>query len=1017
MGCPQVMYRILQSVMLVALLTVPLAPLGSTVRAAEPVDFNRDVRPILAENCFKCHGFDDQARKGGLRLDTADGATKKSDSDHSAVVPGNPDASELVARLIASDAAERMPPPETGRVLKPAQIETLRRWIAEGAKYARHWSFEPPRKPPLPKVKNFGWAQQDLDRYLLSRLEREGLAPNTRADKATLARRAALDIIGIPPDSKTLAAFLEDDSPLAFERYVDALLASPHFGERWARHWLDLGRYADTKGYEKDLSRTLWRWRDWVIDAFNADMPYDQFTREQLAGDLLPGATRDQSLATGFHRNTMVNDEGGTDDEEFRVAAVKDRVDTTMQVWMGLTMGCAKCHSHKYDPISHSEYYRFYAFFNQTEDADRYDEEPKLLTPTRDEERRTQQLKDQLAAAELKLVTPTPEVESALAAWEADALASLTWQVLKPTAMLATSGSTLELKDDGSVLAKGEPPTREAYVLRFNAPAGRLNGLRLEVLPDPANPKGGVGRSKDDGNFVLSGIRLAARGADGKQFDIPLVSAEADFSQQGYPVESVLNNSDPKKKGWAISPKRKENHAAIFGTEPRDLGTDVELTVTLSHEFEFSFPGFAIGRFRLGITAGPASLASIIQTPVDKRSDEQKKTLFTWFANNGPATRPLRDEIAQLKDSIAAIKPVSTPVLRELPEAKRRVTKIQKRGNFLEPGDEVQPATIAVLHPFPQDAPLSRLGVAQWLMSRENPLTARVAANRVWSHLFGRGLVETEEDFGASGAPPLHPELLDWLAVEFMEQGWSFKKLIRTIVLSATYQQSSRVTPDLLARDRDNRLLARGPRFRLEAEMIRDQALAASGLLGRQIGGPSVFPWQPAGLWKSTYNNTKWETSPGDDRHRRGLYTFIKRTTPYPQMVTFDGTSRETCTIRRVRTNTPLQALTVMNDPVFVECAQSLARKMDNAGPELDLQLVAGLKAALLRDPRPAEIAALRGLYQERLKAARQDLDAARRLATEPLGPLPESSDPAHLAALTAVANVILNLDEFLTKG
>ncbi|MCY2966389.1 MAG: PSD1 and planctomycete cytochrome C domain-containing protein, partial [Planctomycetota bacterium] len=953
----------------------------------------------------------------GLRLDTADGATKKSDSGQPAVVPGSPDASELVARLIATDAAERMPPPETGRVLKPAQIETLRRWIAEGAKYARHWSFEPPRKQPLPKVQNFVWAQQELDRYVLGRLEREGLGPNTRADKATLARRAALDIIGIPPDSKTLATFLQDESPLAFERYVDTLLASPHFGERWARHWLDLGRYADTKGYEKDLSRTLWRWRDWVIDAFNADMPYDQCTREQLAGALLPGATRDQFLATGFHRNTMVNDEGGTDDEEFRVAAVKDRVDTTIQVWMGLTMGCAKCHSHKYDPISHSEYYQFYAFFNQTEDADRYDEEPKLLTPTRDEERRTQQLKEQLAAAELKLVTPTPEVESALAAWEAEALASLTWQVLKPTAMLATSGSTLELKDDGSVLAKGDPPTREAYVLRFNAPAGRLNGLRLEVLPDPANPKGGAGRSRDDGNFVLSGIRLAARGADGKQFDIPLVSAEADFSQQGYPVESVLNNSDPKKKGWAISPKLKENHAAIFGTEPRDFATDVELTVTLSHEFEFSFPGFAIGRFRLGITAGPASLASILQTPVDKRSDEQKKTLLTWFANNGPATRPLRDEIAQLKDSIAAIKPVSTPVLRELPEAKRRVTKIQKRGNFLEPGEEVLPATIAVLHPFPQDVPLNRLGVAQWLMSRENPLTARVAANRIWSHLFGRGLVETEEDFGASGTPPPHPELLDWLAVEFREQGWSFKKLIRTIVLSATYQQSSRVTPDLLARDRDNRLLARGPRFRLEAEMIRDQALAASGLLGTQIGRQSVFPWQPAVLWTSTYNNTKWETSPGDDRHRRGLYTFIKRTTPYPQMVTFDGTSRETCTIRRVRTNTPLQALTVMNDPVFVECAQSLARKMADAGPELDLQLVAGLKAALLRDPRPAEIAALRGLYHERLKAAKQDLDAARRLATEPLGPLPESSDPAHLAALTAVANVILNLDEFLTKG
>lgn len=988
-----------------------------TASAAEPIDFNRDVRPILAENCFKCHGFDDQARKAGLRLDQADGALKPADSGLPAIIAGKPEESELIARLVATDPAERMPPPETGRVLKPEQIETLREWIAQGGRYARHWSFEPPAKQPLPAVQHANWPQRDFDRYILARIEAAGLTPNPRAEKSTLARRAALDIIGIPPEPQTLAAYLSDDSPGAFERYVDALLASPHFGERWARHWLDLGRYADTKGYEKDLARTLWRWRDWVIDAFNADMPFDQFTREQLAGDLLPGATREQILATGFHRNTMVNDEGGTDDEEFRVAAVKDRVDTTMQVWMGLTMGCAKCHSHKYDPISTTEYYRFYAFFNQTEDADRFDEEPKLLTPTVAQEQEMSRLNDALAAAELKLQTPTPELEAALAAWEPEALAQLTWQVLKPDAMLATSGSRLELKDDQSVLAKGDPPAKEAYVLRYSPFAGRINGLRLEVLPDPANPRGGAGRSRDDGNFVLSGLRLAARTPDGRQFDIPLVSAEADFSQEGYPVESVLNNPDPKKKGWAISPKLKDPHTAIFGTELRDLPPDSELTVTLAHDFEYSFPGFAIGRFRIAVTGGPASLASILKTPADQRTEAQKKTLYAWFAQNGPATRPIRDEIARLKDAVAAIKPVSTPILRELPADKRRVTKIQKRGNFLEPGDVVEPATLGILHPFPQGAPLNRLGVSQWLTSRENPLTARVTANRVWSHLFGRGLVETEEDFGASGVPPTQPEVLDWLAVDFMEQGWSFKKLIRTIVLSATYQQSSRVTPELLDRDRDNRLFARGPRFRLEAEMIRDQALGVSGLLSRKIGGPSVFPWQPAGLWKSTYNNTKWETSPGEDRHRRGLYTFIKRTTPYPQMVTFDGTSRETCTIRRVRTNTPLQALTVLNDPVFVECAQALARRMFAASNRVEQQLAHGLRSALLREPRPAELQALQELYNERLAAAQSDLEAARRLATDPLGPLPDGADPASLAALTAVANVILNLDEFLTKG
>ncbi|HND52702.1 MAG TPA: DUF1553 domain-containing protein, partial [Pirellulaceae bacterium] len=704
-------------------------------------------------------------------------------------------------------------------------------------------------------------------------------------------------------------------------------------------------------------------------------------------------------------------------DEEFRVAAVKDRVDTTMQVWMGLTMGCAKCHSHKYDPLTTTDYYRLYAFFNQTEDADRSDEQPKLAMPTADEQRLTTQLQEQLAAAELKLKTPTPELDAAQAAWESEALGQLTWTVLKPTTMLAASGSSLELKDDGSVLAKGDPPSKEAYIVRTAAPTGTFSGLRLEVLPDPANPRGGVGRSRDDGNFVLSTLRIAARTPDGKQFDLPLVSADADFAQETYPVTSVLNNTDPKKKGWAVSPKLREPHTAVFAVSARDLPAGSELTITLNHDFEFSFPGFAIGRFRLAATSGPAAVGAILAVAPEKRTEEQKKTLRDYFLASGPATKPLRDEIAKLKEQLAAIKPVEIPIMRELPEAKRRVTKIHKRGNFLEPGDEVRPATPGVFPPLPTDAPLNRLGVAQWLTSRDNPITARVAVNRWWSHLFGRGLVDTEEDFGASGQPPSHPELLDWLAVDLMDGGWSMKRSLKTIVMSATYRQSSRVTPALYERDRDNRLLARGPRFRLEAEQIRDQALSVSGLLGRKIGGPSVFPYQPDGLWKSTYSNAKWLTSPGDDKHRRGIYTFIKRTTPYPQMVTFDGTSRETCTIRRVRTNTPLQALTTLNDPVFVECAQALARRMAAAGGDVDQQLAAGVRTALLREARPEEIAALRQLYDLRVAAAKSDPAAATKFATEPLGAAPAGVDVAQLAALTAAANVILNLDEFVTKG
>jgi hypothetical protein len=591
------------------------------------------------------------------------------------------------------------------------------------------------------------------------------------------------------------------------------------------------------------------------------------------------------------------------------------------------------------------------------------------------------------------------------------------WNVLKPATMLASSGSSLELKEDGSVLAKGDPPTKELYVLKFPATLEQVAGLRLEAIPDPANPRGGVGRSRNDGNFVLSGIRLAASTPDGKQFDVPFVKAEADFSQEKHDVASVLDNKEKTKKGWAVSPKQRDEHAAVFSCNPRDIPSGTELTVTLEHEFENPNPGFSLGRFRIAVTAGPAAIGSILAIAPDKRTPEQQKELYTWFTAHGPTLKPLRDEIGKLKNQLAVIKPAETPIMRELPEAKRRVTKIHKRGAFLDPGDEVQPVTLNAFHPFPADAPKNRLGVAQWLTSRENPLTARVAANRVWSHLFGRGLVETEEDFGASGTPPTHPELLDWLAVEFMDNGWSHKKLIKTIVTSATYRQSSRVTPELAERDASNKLLARGPRFRLEAEMLRDQALAVSGLLGRKIGGPSVFPYQPAGLWKSTYNTTKWQTSDGEDRHRRGIYTFIKRTTPYPQMVTFDGTSRETCTIRRIRTNTPLQALTTLNDPVFVECAQSLARKMAASGSQVNDQIAHGLRTALVREPKPEEIAALAELYAASLADAKADPEAALKLATNPLGPLPEGTDTAHLAALTTVANVILNLDEFLTKG
>ncbi len=763
---------------------------GARSTLAKPVKFTRDVRPILARHCFACHGPDENQRKAKLRLDRKEGAFGGRDGARP-FTPGSVDDSEALRRIHAQDPTEQMPPGGKDKRLSAEQIGLLEQWVRQGAVWESHWAFEQPVRAPLPAVHDPHWPRNPIDEFVLARLEREGLRPSPEADRATLARRVSLDLTGLPPTLEMADQFLQDTAPDAYERLVDRLLQAPAYGERWARMWLDLARYADSKGYEKDLTRTIWRYRDWVIDAFNADLPYDRFTTLQLAGDLLPGSSPDQLLATALHRNTLTNDEGGTDDEEFRVAAVKDRVDTTVQVWMGLTMGCAKCHSHKYDPISQHEYYQFYAFFNQTADNDRYDDSPAEPLPSAGQQSRIDKLRDRIKAIESGLLTPPTE------------------------------------------------------------------------------------------------------------------------------------------------------------------------------------------------------------------------------------TQARRAELARLKAEVDAILASSrTPICRELPADKKRITRVHRRGNFLDQGEPVDAATPAFFPPLPKDAPRNRLGVARWLIAPENPLTARVAVNRHWAQFFGRGLVETQEDFGAQGQPPSHPELLDWLACEFRDGGWSLKRLCRLIVTSATYRQSSRITPELIRKDRDNRLLARGPRFRLEAEMIRDSTLQTAGLLSPKMHGPSVMPHQPDGIWRSTYNTDRWVLSPGEDHHRRGLYTFIKRTSPYPALTTFDAPSREVCTVRRISTNTPLQALVTLNDPAYVEAAQALARRLlREAGPAVSDRVRLGLRLALIRDPAAREVDALAALYQRRLTFYRDHRAEAPKLATVPLGPLPEGWDAAEAAALTAVANVILNLDEFLTRS
>ena len=769
-----------------------------------PVDYVREVRPILAKNCFACHGADEAQRGGKLRLDRRDDALKTLKSGAVAVVPGAPDESELIARVIEEDESLRMPPKKSGARLSPAEVETLRRWVREDARYAEHWALLPPEARPLPAVLDGRWPRNGIDDWVLARLEKEGLAPAPQADGFTLLRRVSIDLRGLPPTPMEVDEFAADKSSIAYEKAVDRFLKDPAYGERWARVWLDLARYADSAGYGSDPLRTIWRYRDWVIDAFNNNLPYDQFTIDQLAGDLLPGATLDQRMATAFHRNTMTNTEGGTDDEEFRAAAVKDRVDTTWSVWLGLTMGCAKCHTHKYDPITIDEYYRFYAFFNQSADADRPDEQPVIAAPTAEQRDQTRRIDKTIAARKAVLSSFLPEVADASA--------------------------------------------------------------RLLNLP---------------------------------------ISAVA----------------------------------------------------------------------------------------------------------------PLRAEIARLEKS----KPVAAtlPVMVELSEKEQRPTRVLEKSNFLTPGKTVEPGVPSSLPPLPKDAPKNRLGVARWIVAAENPLTARVAVNRDWSQLFGMGIVETEEDFGTQGEPPSHPELLDWLAVEYRKLGWDTKALLRLIVTSATYRQSSRVTPEKLAKDPRNRLYSRGARFRLDAETVRDQALSLGGLLSRKMHGPSVFPPQPENLWQAAFNGERtWATSPGEDRHRRAVYTFWRRTVPYPSMAAFDAPSREICAVRRIRTNTPLQAFVTLNDPVYIEAAQGLARRVVAEGGRSDDDRVKfALRLALSRPPANEQVAALLGLLKEERDRYAKDRTAALALATEPIGPLPEGADPAELAAWTAVANVLLNLDGVLSRG
>jgi mono/diheme cytochrome c family protein len=989
---------ILFSLAAAARATAPAAP-----PAAKPIDFARQIRPILSQHCFACHGPDDKHRKAGLRLDTEQGARK----DHHgtrAIVPGNPSESEAYLRLVHTDPDERMPPPETGKTLSPHEIALIRTWIEQGAGWAEHWSFRPLSQPEVPPPVRPEQARNAIDHFVLARLAEEGLEPSPPADAYTLIRRLALDLTGLPPTVEDADRFAREPSDQAYEALVERYLASAAYGERWARVWLDLARYADSRGYEKDKLRTIWRYRDWVIEAFNRDLPYTQFTIEQLAGDLLPRPTSAQLLATAFHRNTLTNDEGGTDDEEFRVAAVKDRVDTTLQVWMGLTAGCAKCHEHKYDPLTQKEYYQLYAFFNQTEDADRADDGPTRAFPTPEQERARAALDQQIAALEGQLDRLSVRQGVALRDWERAWRAR--WRpALKNDAASGKAPSVAPVKvgswyvvgpffpkDGGSAFGTSFPPEQEPVDIEKSYSGGTLKWRKAEELKD-----GAVFKVAED----PKGVFFLTRTIETSTARVLFTSFGGEGQFKMWLHGALVGDEAVRSGQWSLGPGEHRLLVKIVGraSAPR---------------FFFEVTGDELGGL-------PVEVARVVLARAGARKAEDVRRLREHFLRtHDPRARPIvagLDRLRLERDRLTGSFPL-IPIVRELPSDKRRETRLHVGGNFLDQGEPVLPNTPAAFHPFPEGATRDRLGLAHWLVNPQNPLTARVAVNRHWAQFFGVGLAQTEEDFGGQGLLPSHPELLDWLASEFVRQGWSFKRLCKTIVMSATYRQSARATPALLAKDKFNRLLARGPRFRLEAEMIRDSVLAASGLLSGKLLGPSVMPPQPPGIWAAVYSQDRWVTARDEDRWRRGLYTFVRRTSPYPSMVTFDAPSREVCAVRRIRSNTPLQALVTLNDPVFVEAAQALARRMlkEVDGP-VEERIARGFRLAVLRPPAPEEVQVLAALYRTRLAHARANPADARALATEPLGPLPEGMDPHEAAALTAVANVLLNMDEVLTKG
>ncbi|WP_010581641.1 PSD1 and planctomycete cytochrome C domain-containing protein [Schlesneria paludicola] len=1014
------------------------------------VEFNRDIRPLLSDNCFYCHGPDKNKREADLRLDTEAGLTgpRPDESKPKIVVPGKPELSELIRRVHSSNPDDVMPPPDSGKQLTAREMGLLKRWVEQGAPYEGHWSFLPIKRPAVPVVTTNETVTQEpiasknaIDAFIRQKLAELQQKPSAEADRITLIRRLSFDVTGLPPTPEQVAAFVQDQSADAYERLVDRLLESPHFGERLAVWWLDLVRYADTVGYHGDQTVNVAPFRQYVIDSFNANKRFDQFTVEQLAGDLLNNPTREQKIASGYNRLGMMSAEGGVQDKEYLAKYIAERVRNASGTWMGVTLGCAECHDHKFDPFTSRDFYRFEAFFADIEERGLYagayldgNFGRSIKVPTVEQERDLAQLDQSIREIKSVIDLSTPELLAAQATWEST---QSTWSVLTPDQFSSAGGSTLTLKEDGSILVSGTNPSNDAYVLTFKQPRTSITALRLEVLADESLPAKGPGRA-GNGNFVLTEFEVRTQPTGVDPLPIALQNPTASFEQsvaaEGNPygkwlvTAAIDGDAKGKNWGWAVLDKVGQPHVAIFETA-MDLscGDDAPLTITLRQGFDSQHN---IGRFRIAATttarpvkfdpAIPPSVVQILSVAAINRTPEQQAELSRFYRTIAPQLETARQQLADVekrRKELDARIPSSLITASVTP----RMVRVLPRGNWMDDkGEVVTPAFPGIFSSSETSTTrLTRLDLARWLTAANNPLTARVFVNRVWKLLFGSGLSRRVDDLGAQGEPPSHPQLLEHLAGCFIDSGWDIKQLIKTILMSETYRQTSLARHELREFDPYNRWLARQGRFRLDAEFVRDDALAVSGLLVTTIGGVSVKPYQPPGYWAHlNFPIREWQNGHGEDLYRRGLYTHWQRQYLHPSLQAFDAPSREECTVDRPRSNTPLQSLVLLNDPSYVEAARAFAELiLRHGGSDDAARMDFAFRRAVSRAITPAEIGVLQQLLQKHRDEYRSDTDAATHLLSVGDRPVPTDLDQGELAAWTSVARTILNLHEVITRN